>query len=84
MLLQAFKEVAMKLTEEQCKRILAKRVGDLLGYEVSKPLKKINWEIVEMCEHVLEILFPENRLSDAEIAERIQAIKEGRKFVRKK
>ena len=65
-------------------RILAKRVGVFLGYEVSKPLKKINWEIVEMCEHVLYILFPENRLSDEEIAERVKAVKEGRKFLRKK
>ena len=74
----------MKLTEEQCKRILAKRVGDLLGYEVSKPFEKINWEIVEMCEHVFEILFPEYILTDEEIAERVKAVKEGRKFVRKK
>ena len=73
----------MKLTEEQCKRILAKQVGDLLGYEVSKPFKKINWEIVEMCEHVFEILFPEYILSDEEIAERVKAVKEGRKFVLK-
>ena len=74
----------MKLTKEQCRDILAKQVGDQLAYEISKPFKKINWEIVDMCEHVLEIIFPENRLSDEEIAERIQAIKEGRKFVKKK
>ena len=84
MLLQAFKEVAMKLTKEQCRDILAKQVGDQLAYEISKPFKKINWEIVDMCEHVFEIIYPEYMLTDEEIAERIQAIKEGRKFVRKK
>lgn len=68
----------MKLTEEQCRDILAKQVGDQLAYEISKPFKKINWEIVDMCEHVFEIIYPEYMLTDEEIAERIQAIKEGR------
>ncbi len=46
----------MKLTKEQCRDILAKQVGDQLVYEISKPFKKINWEIVDMCEHVFEII----------------------------
>ena len=46
----------MKLTKEQYRDILAKQVGDQLAYEISKPFKKINWEIVDMCEHVFEII----------------------------
>ena len=68
----------MKLSKEQFREILGKQVGDELSYQTSKPFDKIDWEIVEMCEHVLEILFPENRLTDEEIAERIQAVKECR------
>lgn len=68
----------MKLSTEQFRKILAKQVGDELSYQTSKPFDKIDWEIVELCEHVLEILFPENRLTDEEIAERIQAVKECR------
>ena len=68
----------MKLSKEQFREILGKQVGDELSYQTSKPFDKIDWEIVEMCEHVLEILFPENGLTDEEIAERIQAVKECR------
>ena len=68
----------MKLSTEQFRKILGKQAGDELSYQMSKPFNKIDWEIVEMCEHVLEILFPENGLTDEEIAERIQAIKECR------
>ena len=57
----------MKLTKEQCRDILAKQVGDQLAYEMSKPFRKINWEIVEMCEHVFEIIYPEYMLTDEEI-----------------
>lgn len=66
----------MKLSKEQFGKILGKQVSDQLSYQMSKPFNKIDWEIVEMCEHVLEILFPENELTDEEIAERIQAVKE--------
>lgn len=68
----------MKLSIEQFGKILGKQVSDQLSYQMSKPFNKIDWEIVELCEHVLEILFPENGLTDEEIAERIQAIKECR------
>ena len=54
----------MKLTKEQCRDILAKQVGDQLAYEMSKPFRKINWEIVTMCEHVFEIIYPEYMLTD--------------------
>lgn len=70
----------MKLSKEQFREILGKQVGDQLSYQMSKSFDKIDWEIVELCERVLEILFPENRLTDEEIAERIQAVKECRKF----
>ena len=68
----------MELSKEPFREILGKQVGDELSYQMSKPFDKIDWEIVELCEHVLEILFPENGLTDEEIAERIQAIKECR------
>lgn len=73
----------MKNINDKYRMIIAYRIGDRLENEIFKPFERIDWDVVNMCIHVLEILFPEYVISDEEMDEQIKAIKEGRKYIKK-
>ena len=69
----------MKSDKESFIMLMGLLVGNCIEREIQKPDSDIDFDLLLICNKLLEVLYPSDPLTEEEIAIRVRAIKDGSK-----
>ena len=66
----------MKSNKESFSMLLGLLISDCIKREIQKPDADINFDLLLMCDKLLEVLYPSEPLTKEEVSKRLQRIKQ--------